>query len=101
MKKKYQSFSEFYPHYLDQHQKTGTRICHFLGLTGAFICLGAFITNYEMKFILLGFVCGYGPAVLSHFVFEKNIPATRHNPFYSILGDFKMCFDLLTGKEKF
>ena len=33
-----------------------------------------------------------------HFFFEKNRPATFKYPFYSLLGDWVMYKDMLTGK---
>jgi hypothetical protein len=43
-------------------------------------------------------VAGYGFAWFGHFVFEKNRPMTFIYPYYSLLGDFKMFWDILTGK---
>jgi hypothetical protein len=43
-------------------------------------------------------IVGYGFAWVGHFVFEKNRPATFKYPFYSLLGDFKMFWEILTGK---
>jgi hypothetical protein len=43
-------------------------------------------------------IVGYGFAWVGHFVFEKNRPATFKYPFYSFLGDFKMFWEILTGK---
>jgi hypothetical protein len=50
--------------------------------------------------ILLIPVFGYFFAWLGHFVFEKNRPATFKYPMYSLMGDFRMYFDILTGKLK-
>jgi hypothetical protein len=41
---------------------------------------------------------GYGFAWVGHFFFEKNRPATFKYPFYSLLGDWVMYKDMLTGK---
>jgi len=42
----------------------------------------------------------YGPLFLSHFIIEKNKPATLKNPFFSILGDLKLWSLILTGRLK-
>jgi hypothetical protein len=46
-------------------------------------------------------VVPYGMAWVGHFFFEKNIPATFTYPSFSLLGDFKMWFELLTQTRKF
>jgi hypothetical protein len=44
---------------------------------------------------------GYGFAWVGHFFFEKNKPATFKYPLYSLLGDWVMYKDTLTGKIRF
>jgi hypothetical protein len=97
----YKTFKEFYPFYLDQHKKTGTRITHFVGTTAFFILVLISII-YKLPWILLaGVVSAYFFAWIGHFFIEKNKPATFQYPFYSLISDFKLYFQLLTGKEKF
>jgi hypothetical protein len=43
-------------------------------------------------------VVAYGFAWVGHFFFEKNKPATFIYPSYSLLGDFRMWFETITGK---
>ena len=45
-------------------------------------------------------VIGYGFAWLGHFLFEKNKPATFTYPLYSLMGDWVMFKDMLTGRIK-
>jgi hypothetical protein len=45
-------------------------------------------------------VIGYGFAWIGHFVFEKNRPATFKYPLYSLMGDFRLWFEVVTGKRK-
>ncbi len=40
-------------------------------------------------------------AWIGHFVFEQNSPAAFQAPFYSLLGDLKMCFELALGMRPF
>ena len=44
---------------------------------------------------------GYGFAWVGHFFFEHNKPATFEYPFYSLVGDFVMFKDMLTGRIRF
>ena len=98
---KYNSFKEFYPYYLSEHQNITCRRLHFVG-TSLVIGLIIALTMYsQWKFWWTVLLCGYGFAWVGHFFFEKNRPATFKNPFYSLLADFVMYKDILTGKIKF
>jgi len=41
---------------------------------------------------------GYAFAWVGHFYFEHNRPATFIYPTFSLMGDFKMFFGILTGQ---
>lgn len=94
----FKSFSDFYPFYLREHSNMTCRKLHFVGTAGVIaLLLLFFFTGNLMVLAVLPFV-GYGFAWVGHFGFEKNRPATFKHPFYSLLGDFKMFWDILTGK---
>jgi len=46
-------------------------------------------------------VAGYGFAWVGHFGFEHNKPATFQYPIYSLMGDWVMYWQVLTGKIPF
>lgn len=46
-------------------------------------------------------VVAYSFAWFGHFYFEHNKPATFIYPIFSLFGDFRMLYDLLTGKIPF
>ena len=94
----FKSFADFYPYYLKEHSNLLCRRLHFFG-TAAVISLLIlfFFTGNPMILILLP-VLGYGFAWAGHILFEKNRPATFKHPFYSLLGDFRMFWDILSGK---
>jgi hypothetical protein len=96
----FKTFSDFYPFYLREHSNVTSRKLHFLGTCGVISLLLLFFFTGSM--ILLAFlpVVGYGFAWAGHFIFEKNRPATFKHPFYSLAGDFRMFWDILTGKVK-
>jgi hypothetical protein len=94
------SFEEFFPFYLSEHSKRSTKIVHFVGTTIGLIILVIMLATQEWWLFPAGLVIVYGPLFASHFIFEKNRPATFKYPVYSILGDLKMWFGILTGKIK-
>jgi len=101
MEKKYQTFAEFYPFYLSQHQHTVCRRLHYVA-AGIIVFLVAYILwSSQWSLLWLVPVIGYGFAWTGHFFFEKNKPATFTYPFYSLLGDWVMFKDMLIGKIKF
>ena len=51
--------------------------------------------------VLVALVQGYAFAWVGHFFFEHNKPATFKYPRYSLMGDWRMWFEILTGKIKF
>lgn len=96
----FKTFSEFYPFYLKEHSNMMSRKLHFMGTCGVIALLLLFF--FTGNVILLAFLplVGYGLAWAGHFIFEKNRPATFKHPFYSLAGDFRMFWDILTGKIK-
>ena len=44
---------------------------------------------------------GYGFAWVGHFFFEKNRPATFKYPLWSLMGDWRMFFETVSGKRRF
>ena len=97
----YASFRDFYPYYLSEHRNRTCRQLHFAGstLVLALIVAAAFTRNPWL--LLLVPLAGYGFAWVGHFVFEKNRPATFKHPWYSLMGDWVMYWQLLTGKIPF
>jgi len=97
MGRQYKTFKEFYPFYLSQHSNKTCRLLHVIGTT---ILLAITLTAvYHKQPILLIFVpiAGYGFAWVGHFFFEKNKPATFTYPLWSLVSDFKMYFQVLSG----
>lgn len=94
----FNSFEEFYPFYLSQHQNKLCRRLHFVGSTLGLVGLGTAIVTGKKRYIAAGIVAGYGCAWVGHFFFEHNKPATFKYPVYSFMGDWVMFKDMLTGK---
>jgi len=100
MNKPYRSFAEFYPFYLSQHQDLTCRRLHFIGSILVLLLIVMAVVTSHWRLLLLTPVVGYGFAWVGHFVFERNRPATFQYPLYSLMGDWVMFAQILTGKLK-
>lgn len=98
---RYRNFAEFYPFYLSQHANRLCRALHFIGSTLVLLCIAAMFVTGSAWWLLGLPICGYGFAWIGHFLFEKNRPATFQYPLYSLMGDWVMYCQLLTGKISF
>ncbi len=96
--KEFDSFNAFYPYYLSEHSDRHCRALHFIGTSLVLLTVLATIVTSNYKLLFLLPIFGYGFAWVGHFVFEKNRPATFKHPFYSLIGDFVMYWQMLTGR---
>ncbi|OLS61632.1 DUF962 domain-containing protein [Pseudomonas putida] len=99
--RRFSSFAQFYPYYLNEHANPACRRLHFVGTTLVIALLAYTIGSGKWLLLLAVPFAGYGFAWIGHFFFEKNRPATFQHPFYSLLGDFVMYRDMLRGKVSF
>ncbi len=97
----YKTFEEFYPYYLEEHSNRTCRRLHFIGSTIGIILGITAIATANWWLLLLAFVQGYAWAWVGHFYFEHNKPATFQYPWMSFKGDWKMWWQMLTGKIAF
>ena len=95
---RYQSFSEFWPFYVREHSRPGTRLLHLIGTTIGLATMVYFIATGRWYLFFLGLIPGYGGAWLGHFLIEHNKPATFKYPLWSFMGDYKMIALMLTGR---
>jgi hypothetical protein len=98
--KKIQSFKEFWPFYLNEHRKKSTKLVHFCGTTLGIALFFLMLWTEEWWLLPAGLVLVYALLFSSHFIFEKNRPATLTYPFWSFFADFKMWYGILCGKIK-
>ncbi|AKH69037.1 putative membrane protein [Spongiibacter sp. IMCC21906] len=94
----FNSFAEFYPYYLAEHQNLVCRRLHLIGSCLVIVVLLTAIFSGAWLLLMLLPLIGYGFAWVGHFFFEKNRPATFSHPLYSFIGDWVMAKDLLTGR---
>ena len=99
--KKYDTFADFYPFYLQEHSNITCRRLHFLGSTLVLLIVAYSVLSGRWYWLLAVPLVGYGFAWIGHFFFEKNKPATFTYPWYSLRGDWVMYVDILRGKIPF
>jgi len=92
----FSSFADFYPYYLTEHANRTSRRLHVAGTSCVVIlCVLTVVTkNWSLLWLLP--LIGYSFAWIGHYVFEKNRPATFRHPIYSLMGDFKMWWQVIT-----
>lgn len=98
---RYTSFRDFYPFYLSQHADRTCRRLHFVGSWLVLLVVFTALTTGNWAWLWAVPVLGYGFAWVGHFFFEHNRPATFTYPLYSLMGDWVMFWQTLTGKLRF
>jgi hypothetical protein len=98
----FDSFEAFYPYYISEHSHPDNRRLHVVGTGLAILCL----TQVVMWGVIGGFwslvwaaIFGYGFAWAGHYFIEKNKPATFTYPAWSLMGDFRMFWEVVTRKR--
>ena len=97
----YRSLGEFYSFYLSEHSNRTSRRLHFTGTSLALVLLVTAVITQTWWLILVALVQAYAFAWAGHFFFEKNRPATFRYPLLSFMGDWRMWWDILTGRLRF
>lgn len=92
------SFQEFYPYYLSEHADRTCRRLHVIGTGLVITTTATALVTGQWWALALTPLIGYGFAWVGHFFFEHNRPATFKYPLYSLMGDFVMFKDVLTGR---
>ena len=99
MSREFESFESFFPWYVSQHSKRATRWFHFAGThLGAATALTGIATRRPALVAALP-VVSYSLAWFSHFVIEKNNPATFGHPLWSLRGDVRMLSMMWQGRD--
>jgi hypothetical protein len=101
MTTRYATFRDFYSFYLAEHTDPTCRRLHVIGSTLVVLVFVAAIVTQHWLWLIAVPVIGYGFAWIGHFFFEHNRPATFSYPLYSLLGDWVMWWQVITGRMKF
>ena len=94
----FRTFADFYPFYLSEHTNRVSRRLHFVGTSLALALLVAAALTQAWWLVALALVQGYGFAWVGHFFFEHNKSATFKYPRFSFMGDWRLWWDIVTGK---
>ena len=96
--KTYRNFKEFYPFYLSEHANRTSRRLHFIGSCMACVLIVAALLTQHWWLVAVAALQGYAFAWVGHFFFEHNKPATFRYPALSLMGDWRLWWDVLRGK---
>jgi len=99
--KRFRTFGDFYPFYLSEHANRTSRRLHFAGTSVALALLITCVVTQRWWLIAAALVQGYAFAWVGHFFFERNKPATFKYPGFSLMGDWRLWWEILTGKLRF
>ena len=72
-----------------------------MGTTSAISLLVTAVVMQLWWLFAVAFLQGYTLAWIGHFFFEHNQPATFNYPWLSFLSDWRLWWEMLTGKIRF
>jgi hypothetical protein len=96
---RFDSFREFYPFYLAEHANRTSRRLHFTGTSIAVVLAATALVTRRWWLLPAALVTGYALAWVGHFFFERNRPATFRHPIFSLMGDLRLWWEIVTGKR--
>jgi hypothetical protein len=94
----YKTLAEFWPYYVQEHQKPLTRRLHFVGNSNLFIWLLLALFRRSLKLVIFAVVSSYLIAWVGHFFVERNLPATFRYPVKSAICDMIMYAKMWRGE---
>jgi hypothetical protein len=92
------NFADFWPFYLREHARPGTRALHHLGSSLAIVCGAVGLASGRTGLLLAMPVVGYLFAWTGHFAIERNRPATFRYPLWSFAADWRMWWLWIAGR---
>jgi hypothetical protein len=92
------TFGEFWPFYLREHSRRGTRALHLVGSSLSVLLVLSAVVLLQPRLMLAALLCGYAFAWGGHFFIEHNRPATFKYPLWSFAADWKMWALALRGR---
>ena len=95
----FSDFEDFFPWYLSRHSRRATRWFHFAGTHAGALCAAAGMVRRRPELVAGLPVISYSVAWFSHFVIEKNNPATFGHPLWSLRADVRMLSMMWQGRD--
>lgn len=95
---RFETFDDFWPHYLGEHADPTNRWLHVGGLLAAAGVAGYALATRRSRLLPIAPAIAYGAAWIGHFFVEKNKPMTFKHPIWSARGDLTMTSLALTGR---
>jgi len=92
------SRKEFWPYYVREHSRSGTRWLHFIGNTNLFFWLLLAIFYQSLLILAIAVISSYTFAWMGHFFVERNIPATLRFPLKAAICDMIMYYKTWRGE---
>ena len=92
------SVHEFWPYYVREHSRLGTRWLHFIGNTNLFFWLFLAIFYRSIVILAIAILSSYAFAWIGHFFVERNIPATFRYPLKAAICDMIMYYKMWRGE---
>lgn len=96
---RYTRFQDFYPYYLGEHANATSRRLHVVGTSLALGLLLTALATANPWWVGVALLQGYAFAWVGHFFFEHNKPATFRYPLYSLAGDWRMWWEVVTRQR--
>ena len=92
------ALKEFWPYYVREHSRSGTRWLHFIGNTNLFFWLFLAIFYRSLLMLAIAVISSYAFAWIGHFFVERNIPATIRFPLKAAICDMIMYYKMWKGE---
>lgn len=92
----FESYEEFWVHFVRAHTKKSTRRIHFAGFTAGLVAAAVGLATPRRALLLAAPVIALVPGLLSHYLVEGNRPVTA-KPLWALRADFEMWLKTLAG----